>query len=173
MWTYAGKKLLFMGNECGQREEWNHDASLSWESLDGPMHAGLKRYVRDLNLVYQSEPALYEQDFAWDGFQWIDANDAENSVLTYIRRAENPEDFLVILCNFTPVVREGYTIGVPTGGSYRELINSDKEIYWGSGVSLGELPIDARKQPSHNLPFSLRLTLPPLATMILKPCTSQ
>jgi len=173
MWTYAGKKLLFMGNEFGQREEWNHDTSLSWESLEGPMHAGLKRYVRDLNLVYQDEPALYEQDFAWDGFQWIDANDAENSVLTYIRRAENPEDFLVVLCNFTPVVREGYTIGVPTGGSYRELINSDKEIYWGSGVSLGEQPIDARKQPAHNLPFSLQLTLPPLATMILKPCTSQ
>jgi 1,4-alpha-glucan branching enzyme len=173
MWTYAGKKLLFMGNEFGQREEWNHDASLSWKSLDGPMHAGLKRYVRDLNLVYQSEPALFEQDFAWDGFQWIDANDAENSVLTYIRRAENPDDFLVILCNFTPVVREGYTIGIPTGGSYRELINSDKEIYWGSGVSSGEHPLDARKEPSHNLPYSLQLTLPPLATMILKPCTSQ
>jgi len=172
MWTYSGKKLLFMGNEFGQREEWNHDTGLNWESLEGPMHAGLKRFVRDLNLVYQNEPALFEQDFAWDGFQWIDANDAENSVLSYIRRAENPEDHLIILCNFTPVVREGYTIGVPARATYRELINSDKEIYWGSGVRPDELSLCAREEPSHDLPFSLRLTLPPLATMILKPCTS-
>ncbi|RUM35933.1 MAG: 1,4-alpha-glucan branching enzyme [Desulfobulbus sp.] len=168
MWSYSGKKLLFMGNDFGQWQEWNHDRGLEWEVLKAPMHAGLKRYVRDLNLVYRDEPALFEKDFAWDGFNWIDANDAENSVLSFIRFAEDKNNFLIIVCNFTPVVRRNYRIGVPLEGHFRVLINSDQEIYGGSGVQVDE-PLRSGSVSAHGLPCSLELTLPPLATIILKP----
>ncbi len=168
MWSYSGKKLLFMGNDFGQWQEWNHDRGLEWEALKAPMHAGLKRYVRDLNLVYRDEPALFENDFAWDGFDWIDANDAENSVLSFIRFAEDKNNFLIIVCNFTPVVRRNYRVGVPIEGQFTVLINSDLEIYGGSAVHIDE-PLLSKGQTAHGLPYSLKLTLPPLATIILKP----
>ncbi len=168
MWSYSGKKLLFMGNDFGQWQEWNHDQGLEWDALNAPMHAGLKRYVRDLNLVYRNEPALFENDFEWDGFSWIDANDAENSVLSFVRLAEDKNNFLIIICNFTPVVRKNYVVGVPAEGRYKVLINSDLEIYGGSGVH-GNEAVHSREEPAHGRPCSLELTLPPLATMILKP----
>lgn len=167
MWAYSGKKLLFMGCEFGQWQEWNHDTSLEWDALSADSHKGVKRFVRDLNLVYKSEPALYENDFDWSGFDWINANDSDNSVLTFLRKAKKPDDFLVIICNFTPVVRFDYHIGVPRGGSYRELINSDLDIYWGSNVRNSE--IHSILKQTHGMDNSLSLTLPPLSTLILKP----
>ncbi|HEB49210.1 MAG TPA: 1,4-alpha-glucan branching protein GlgB [Desulfobulbus sp.] len=168
MWTYSGKKLLFMGGEFGQWQEWNYDRQLEWEALKAPNHQGLKRFVRDLNLVYRSEPALYENDFDWSGFSWIDANDSDNSVLSYVRYARDREDFLVVVCNFTPVVRKEYRIGVPRGGEYRELINSDLDVYQGSGIR-NPSPLRSSDQAVHGMDHSLSLTLPPLSTLILKP----
>lgn len=169
MWGYSGKKLLFMGCDFGQWKEWNHDTGLDWQALTAPRHQGLQRFVRDLNLVYQAEPSLYEVDFDWRGFSWIDANDTDNSVLSFIRRAKNPDDFLVVVCNFTPVVRQEYRIGVPKAGIYRELINSDLEIYGGSGQSNSET-IATLPEKCHAWDQSLTLVLPPLATVFLKPC---
>ncbi len=168
MWGYSGKKLLFMGGEFGQWQEWDVERGLEWEALQAPNHAGLKRFVRDLNLVYASEPSLYENDFDWSGFSWINANDADNSVFSFVRRAKDPDDFLIIVSNFTPVVRHDYTIGVPRGGLYRELINSDLDVYWGSNVRNGS-DLEAGPVPFHGHDHSLSLTLPPLATVFLKP----
>jgi 1,4-alpha-glucan branching enzyme len=167
MWSYSGKKLLFMGCDFGQWQEWNHDKGLEWGALEAGNHQGVKRYVRDLNLVYSSEPALHENDYDWSGFSWINANDSDNSVLSFVRRAKNPDDFLIIICNFTPIVRKNYRIGVPREGKYQELINSDLEIYWGSNVSNGM--ISSIPEQSHGMDNTLSLTLPPLATLILKP----
>ena len=168
MWGYSGKKLLFMGCDFGQWQEWNHDTGLEWQALDAPRHQGLQRLVRDLNQVYRHEPALHEVDFDWSGFQWIDANDSDNSVLSFVRYAKDPADFVVVVCNLTPVVRQGYCIGVPKAGPYRELINSDLEIYGGSGVGNGS--VVALNQPCHAFGAALSLTLPPLAALILQPC---
>ncbi len=170
MWSYPGKKLLFMGCEFGQWQEWDHDKGLEWMALNAPNHQGVQRLVRDLNLVYRSEPALYENDFDWSGFSWIDANDSDNSVFSFIRYAKKSDDFLVIICNFTPVVRYDYKIGVPSAGQYRELINSDLDIYWGSNVRHEGL-LTSLAEPSHGMEQSLSVCLPPLATLILKPVT--
>jgi len=167
MWGYSGKKLLFMGSEFGQRQEWNYDTSLEWDALNGENHKGLQRFTRDINLVYRNEPALYENDFDWNGFSWINANDSDNSVLSFIRKAKKTDDFLIIICNFTPLIREKYTIGVPKKGGYRELINSDLNIYWGSNVSNGA--IFSMPEQFHGLDNAISLTLPPLSTLILKP----
>ncbi len=168
MWSYSGKKLLFMGNDIGQWQEWDYDSGIEWEALQSPNHAGLQRFVRDMNLVYRNEPALYENDFDWNGFSWIDANDSDNSVLSFIRFGKERKKFLIIVCNMTPLVRENYTIGVPADGKYREIINSDSKIYWGSGFHKNE-NLSARAEPCHGMDFSLQLTLPPLSTIILKP----
>jgi 1,4-alpha-glucan branching enzyme len=168
MWGYSGKKLLFMGCEFGQWQEWNHDLGLEWAALDAPNHQGLQRFVRDLNLVYRSEPALHENDFDWNGFSWVDTSDSENSVFSYIRYACNRDNYVIIISNLTPVVRQHYRVGVPRPGRYHELINSDKDIYWGSGqLSGGELHTLA--EPAHGHGQSLVLTLPPLSTLYLKP----
>jgi len=168
MWGYPGKKLLFMGCEFGQWQEWNHDAGLEWQALDAPRHRGVQRLMRDLNVVYRHEPALHQVDFDWNGFKWIDANDSDNSVLSFVRYANNLDDFVIVVCNFTPVVREHYRIGVPRAGAYRELINSDQEIYGGSGVGNGPV-INSLPQPCHSFGHTLSLVLPPLATLILRP----
>jgi 1,4-alpha-glucan branching enzyme len=167
MWSYSGKKLLFMGCEFGQWQEWNHDKGLEWQALDADNHRGVKRLVCDLNQVYRTEMALHENDFDWSGFSWINANDSDNSVLSFIRRAKKSDDFLIIICNFTPLVRHDYRIGVPRPGMYRELINTDLDIYWGSNVANDE--ITAIPEASHGMDNSLSLTLPPLATLIIKP----
>ena len=167
MYAHPGKKLMFMGCEFGQRREWNHDQSLDWDLLDQPLHGGLRRFVADLNRVYTSERALHEQDFDGNGFRWIDCNDSDNSVVSLIRR-DREGKFLVALLSFTPVPRDGYRIGVPLPGAYEELINSDSDAYGGSNVGNTGIvftePIEA-----HGYPQSLRLTLPPLGFLLLKP----
>ena len=170
MWGYSGKKLLFMGCDFGQWQEWNHDTGLEWQALAAPLHAGLQRFVRDLNLVYRDQPALHQADFDWSGFAWIDANDSDNSVLSFIRFGQNPDDFIIVISNFTPVIREHYRIGVPTAGTYRELINSDLDIYGGGHVgNRHELTSQALRH--HGREHTLTLTIPPLATLFLIPKT--
>jgi len=168
MWTHPGKKLLFMGQDFGQWNEWNENKSLDWHLTEFEPHAKLLRWVADLNRVYGNEPSLYEQDYNWQGFEWIDANDWENSALSYIRRAVNPEDHLVVVCNFTPVVRQGYKVGVPSLTTYREILNSDSAYYFGSNVgNAGAL--EAERLNWQSQPYSVTMTLPPLAVVVLKP----
>ena len=167
MFGHPGKKLMFMGSEFGQWREWNCEESLDWHLLEEPMHAGLARWVRELNAIYQREPSLHQVDFEGAGFTWIDCSDNENSVISLIRRARHPEDFTVMVANFTPVPRPGYRIGVPAGGWYREVLNSDAESYGGSnmGNSGGVMtdPIAA-----HGYDQSLSLIVPPLGFLLLK-----
>ncbi len=169
MYGHPGKKLLFMGGEFGQTNEWYHEASLDWHLLEmGPYHRGLQRLVQDLNGLYRSQPALHQLDFDPRGFQWIDCNNWEGSTVAFLRRARDPEDFLLLVCNFTPVVRSGYRIGVPRGGFYRELLNTDAEIYGGSNVGNGG-GVMADAIPYHGHPYSLQVTVPPLAALVLRP----
>jgi 1,4-alpha-glucan branching enzyme len=168
MYAHPGKKLMFMGSEFGQGREWNYDHSLDWHLLDAPLHAGLRRFVRDLNHLYAAEASLHQVDFDGAGFAWIDCNDSENSVVSLVRRAKDGNDHLVALFNMTPVVREGYVVGVPAAGSYREVMNSDGDLYGGSNVGNGGV-VHTDPLASHGLPQSLRLTLPPLGALLLKP----
>ena len=168
MWGHPGKKMLFMGAEFGQWWEWNHDDSLQWHLLEYAPHRGLQQYVADLNRLYQSEPALYQLDFDWQGFQWIDLHDSDHSTLTYIRYSKDQADCVVCACNFTPVPREKYRMGVPRGGSYQELLNSDSESYGGSNMGNGG-QVQADPIPWHDQPFSLLVTLPPLSVIFFKP----
>jgi 1,4-alpha-glucan branching enzyme len=167
MYGHPGKKLLFMGSEFAQWREWSHDQSLDWHLLQWRDHQGIFKLVSDLNAMYRSEPALYEVDFEWQGFEWLELHDWENSVLAFIRRARDPANSVVVICNFTPVVREHYRIGVPGAGFYRELLNTDADIYGGSNVG-NEGGVWARPEPHGGRPYHLSLRLPPLATIILK-----
>ncbi len=167
MYAHPGKKLMFMGCEFGQGREWNHDRSLDWHLLERPLHAGLRQYVADLNRVYGAEPAMHELDFDPAGFQWIDCNDNDNSVVSFMRRAKSGEVIVAIL-NFTPVPRDGYRIGVPTPGAYDELINSDSEIYGGGNLGNAGV-VFTEPIASHGHEQSLRLNLPPLGFLLLKP----
>jgi 1,4-alpha-glucan branching enzyme len=169
MWGHPGKKLLFMGGEFGQTREWHHDRSLDWHLLEaGPYHRGLQALVRDLNRLLRAEPALHEVDFDSAGFQWIDCSDSRQSVVSFVRRARDPEDFVLVVCNFTPVVRPGYRVGAPVPGRYRELLNTDAGAYGGSDVGNGG---GARTGPGpcQGQPHALTLTLPPLGALVLKP----
>jgi len=166
-YAHPGKKLFFMGGEIGQWREWNHDASLDWHLLDQTPHAGLKRWVEDLNRLYRTEPALYQLDFDNAGFEWIDFHDWEQSVLAFARKGKNPDDCLIVVCNFTPAVRHHYHIGVPHAGRWRELLNSDARDYHGSGQG-NYGGVEAAPSPSHGQPASLWLTLPPLSIVFLK-----
>jgi 1,4-alpha-glucan branching enzyme len=168
MYAHPGKKLMFMGCEFGQGREWNHDESLDWHLLDRPLHQGIRRFVQDVNRIYQSERALFEVDFDFSGFQWIDCNDSENSVVSFIRRAKDGIDYLVAIVNFTPVPRHGYLIGVPSAGAYIELLNSDAESYGGSNIGNGGTVL-TEPIAAHGYDQSLRLTLPPLGFLLLKP----
>jgi 1,4-alpha-glucan branching enzyme len=166
MYGQPGKKLLFMGGEFGQWSEWYHEASLDWHLLDQPRHAALQRWVEDLNRVYRQEPALFSQDFSLAGFQWIDCNDWEQSVITFLRHGRAGE-MVLVSCNFTPVPRLHYRVGVPQGGFWREILNSDAVDYGGSGHgNLGGL--EAAAIPCHGRPHSLNLTLPPLGLVFFK-----
>jgi 1,4-alpha-glucan branching enzyme len=168
MWTHPGKKLLFMGGEFAQWNEWNHEAQLQWELLQWRSHEGMKSLVRDLNRLYRNEPALHEQEFIYPGFDWIDCHNHEDSVLVYLRRAKAAEDFLLICCNFTPVVRRNFPIGVPRSCFYDEIFNSDSEYYGGSNV--GNHPgLQAQATGCHGRPYSIEMTLPPLGVAIFKP----
>ena len=167
MYSHPGKKLIFMGCEFGQWREWNHDTSLDWHLLQDRMHDGLRTWVRDLNHTYQRERSLHEVDFEGSGFSWIDCNDNENSVVSLLRRARDPRDFTVQLANFTPMPREGYRIGVPEGGWYREILNSDAAIYGGSNMGNGG-GVYAEPVAAHGFDFSIALTVPPLGFVMLK-----
>jgi 1,4-alpha-glucan branching enzyme len=167
MFGHPGKKLMFMGGEFGQWREWNGEESLDWHLLGDWMHAGLQRWVQDLNHTYQRERSLHEVDFDGSGFRWIDCNDNENSVVSMIRTAKDPDDFSVIVTNFTPVPRPGYRIGVPAAGWYRELLNSDAEIYGGSNMG-NDGGVHTEDLPAHGFEHSLRLTIPPLGFVLLK-----
>ncbi len=167
MFTHPGKKLLFMGAELGQWEEWNHDASLSWHLLDDPAHAGLQRWVRDLNTLLRGEPALYRRDFDPEGFAWIDCQDSDQSVLTYLRRDPETGRELICACNLTPVPRHGYRIGVPAPGRYLERLNGDAPLYGGSGQgNLGA--VETNPAAAHGHDQSLMVTLPPLALVVFQ-----
>jgi 1,4-alpha-glucan branching enzyme len=167
MYGHPGKKMLFMGGEFGQWHEWNHDTSLEWHLCDFARHAGLQRLTRDLNHLYRQEPALHEVDHSWNGFQWIDFSDTTQSVIAFLRKAKDQNNYIVCLCNFTPVPREHYRVGVPYEGYYRELFNSDAAAYGGSNMgNAGGLHTNA--VPSHGMPHSLAVTLPPLSVLFLK-----
>ncbi len=164
MFTYPGKKLLFMGCEFGQGSEWNFNQALDWYTLDYPHHDGLKTLVKDLNKVYTTHPSLFQHDFDHQGFEWIDCHDVRHSIISYRRKAGNEE--LIVILNFTPVVRENYRIGVPYEGTYTEIFNSDSYYYNGSNKGNGSIP--SEPTPWMNLPHSINLSLPPLAGIVLK-----
>ncbi|MBX3612835.1 MAG: 1,4-alpha-glucan branching protein GlgB [Burkholderiaceae bacterium] len=167
MWTHPGKKLLFMGGEFAQRREWTHDGELEWWVASMPGHDGVRRWVADLNRVYRDEPALHQLDFSSDGFQWIDCSDALHSVIAFLRRPRGGAPALLVACNFTPVPRTNYTLGVPAAGRWQEILNSDAKVYGGGGWgNLGG--VDAMPLASHGQPWSLSLTLPALSTVVLK-----
>jgi len=167
MYAQAGKKLLFMGGEFGQWQEWHHDQSLSWHLTYYQRHAQVQRWVEDLNQVYTSEPALYELDFEPASFEWVDAGDFEQSVISFIRKGKSAGDIILVVGNFTPVTRFNYRVGVPYGGLWKEIINGDAKEYGGSGQgNLGG--VKATTTPFHGRPYSLNLTLPPLAVVFFK-----
>ncbi|MCX6545768.1 MAG: 1,4-alpha-glucan branching protein GlgB [Acidobacteria bacterium] len=168
MFGHPGKKLLFMGGEFGQTREWDHDVSLDWDLVRQPLHQGLQRLVADLNRVYREEASLHEMDVTPEGFSWIDCNDHDNSVVSFLRRARAPEDFTAFVLNFTPVPRRAYRVGVPAAGTYRELLNTDSTAYGGSNVGNAGLAT-TEPIPAHGYPHSLSLTIPPLACVVLKP----
>jgi len=166
MWGHPGKKLLFMGGEFAQEREWNHDHSLDWHLLDDPFHKGVQVLIRDLNHAYRSISALHECDCESKGFEWLVSDDRDNSVIAWLRRGDDEGSIAVVVSNFTPVPQEGYRLGVPEPGFYREALNTDAAVYGGSNVgNLGG--VRAEEMPSHGRPYSLCLTIPPLATVIL------
>jgi 1,4-alpha-glucan branching enzyme len=167
MYAQPGKKLLFMGDEFAQVREWAHDGGLDWQVLQHPLHCGLQAWLEQLNRLYSSEPALHELDTDPKGFEWIDCNDNAASTLSLLRKGKSSGQNVAVVCNFTPVPRIGYRLGVPTGGFWRELLNSDAKEYGGGGMgNFGGVP--AEEQPVHGRPYSLNLTLPPLAALFLK-----
>jgi 1,4-alpha-glucan branching enzyme len=168
MYGHPGKKLLFMGQEIGQYEEWNSGGQVRWELLEFGYHRGLQTLVRELNRLYREHPALHQVDFHHAGFEWIDFHDVEHSVVSFLRRAADPSDFLVFACNFTPVPRHHYRIGVPEAGFYEEVFNTDAEMFGGSNLGNGGL-VSSDEVAMHGRPYSLSLTLPPLAVVIFRP----
>ena len=166
MYAQPAKKLLFMGGEFGQWREWSHDGSLDWDLVDYPLHSGVQQWIRDLNRLYRSEPALHELDCEPAGFEWIDCGDAESSVVSLIRKGKSTANLVLMVCNFTPVPRQEYRIGAPHGGFWREALNSDATEYGGSGMG-NRGGVDADPWPQHGRPFSLALTLPPLSVLFL------
>ncbi|MFC6858161.1 1,4-alpha-glucan branching protein GlgB [Zunongwangia atlantica] len=163
MYSHPGNKLLFMGGEIGQYNEWNYNASLDWNLLEYPVHSGLNKLVKDLNKVYKKYPALYEKQFSSEGFEWISYNDSQNSVLCYLRKGRSSKDDLVIICNFTPTVLNNYRIGIPKPGKLKEILNTDNSKYEGSGVKNKILTIE--NQAFHGKDYSVAITVPPLAAV--------
>jgi 1,4-alpha-glucan branching enzyme len=167
MFAHPGKKLLFMGAEIAQRDEWKHEKSLDWHLLDHAPHRGIQQWVKDLNALYTKEPALFERDFTPDGFEWIDLNDYQQGVISFLRKSADGKSVIAAVCNFTPMTWQDYNVGVPTRGVWREVLNSDASVYGGSGQgNLGAK--EARPKPFHGRPFSLSLTIPPLGILFLK-----
>jgi 1,4-alpha-glucan branching enzyme len=173
MWGHPGKKLLFMGQEWAQPSEWNHDVELPWGLLQQERHVGVQRWVRDLNRMYRDEPALHRLDGEGAGFEWIDANDRDNSVFSWIRRDGDGRSVIVVV-NMTPVPRTGYRLGLPATeaarGTWREALNSDSAFYGGSNLGNGGAALSVEALPAQGFSQSLGLVLPPLATLFLLPC---
>jgi 1,4-alpha-glucan branching enzyme len=168
MFGHPGKKLLFMGGEFGQWSEWNHDVSLDWHLLQYPFHSGLLRWIRDLNTFYRGQPSLFEVDFDSSGFEWVDGRDSQRSVICFIRKGKKPADMTLFVCNFTPVPRHNYRVGVPVDCHWREMLNSDAPLYGGSGQgNIGG--VMTTPLPIHGRPYSLSLTLPPLGVVVFQP----
>jgi 1,4-alpha-glucan branching enzyme len=168
MWTHPGKKLLFMGGEIAQPTEWNHDTQVPWGLLDDPRHRGVQTLVRDLNGILRAEPALHRLDAAPEGFLWVIGDDGGQSVFAYLRLGREGDAPVLVLCNFTPVPRHGYRVGVPRRGAWREVLNTDAAAYGGSNTgSGGQVPTQV--VPLHGHDQSLELILPPLATLVLRP----
>jgi len=166
-WTHPGKKLLFMGGEFGQWREWSEERSLDWHLLDvDAKHGQVQAALRQLNQLYREETALHEEDYSWEGFQWIDLHDYERSILSYARLSPRNGETILVILNFTPIVRHGYRLGVPEPGTYQELFNSDAEIFGGSNVVNDPRP--SIGSPWHGYKQSIELTLPPLAAVFLK-----
>lgn len=168
MWAHPGKKLLFMGGEFAQRKEWNHDQSLDWHLLEHQSHNGIQNTVKTLNEVYTSTPALYELDSEPAGFSWIDNQNAQQSIFSFVRYAKKASDYVVVVCNLTPNVYQGYQIGVPSKGEFEVVLNTDDELFFGSGVHVSDGLIATEASPSHGHQNSVLITLPPLATVYLK-----
>jgi len=168
MFGHPGKKLLFQGMDFGQGDEWTEARSVDWHLLQFPLQSGLQRCVADLHRVYKSEPALFEVDFDWRGFEWLESHDNENSVFAFLRKAADPNNVVAVACNFTPVPRYEYRVGVPTGGQWREIFNTDSSLYAGGNIGNGGL-VWALDEPWAGQPHSLCLTLPPLAAIYLRP----
>jgi 1,4-alpha-glucan branching enzyme len=166
MMTHPGKKLMFMGGEIGQFREWDYEGQIEWFLLDYDSHAKIQRFCAELNHLYLKTPALWQIDGSWDGFKWIDADNRDQSILSY-RRIDKDGKEVVVLINFTPVTYEDYRLGVPVAGEYRELINSDDERYGGSGV-VNTGALKSEKIPWNGLDNSIRLRVPPLAVTILR-----
>ncbi len=170
MYTHPGKKLLFMGSEIAGWSEWNHDTSLDWDLLQYAPHQGIFQWIKDLNKVYRSEPALFALDFVPEGFQWVDLHNWEESIISFLRKSPNAKDQLLVICNLTPIPRENYKIGVDQKGEWKEILNSDSEYYGGSNMgNVGK--VRTRPLPCYGRDYTLKLTLPPLAILILKPVT--
>jgi 1,4-alpha-glucan branching enzyme len=167
MYGHPGKKLLFMGSDIGQSSEWNSNGSVEWDLLTFDYHRKLQGLTAELNRFYRSEPSLYEVDFQYTGFEWVDFHDAEGSVIAFLRRAENSADFLMFCCNFTPVPRSDYRFGVPEPGVYREVLNTDSELFGGSNMGNGGM-VSSTPVPTHGRPHSIAITLPPLAVVAFK-----
>ncbi len=166
MFTHPGKKLLFMGTEFAQGVEWNSASVLDWYVLDYPLHEGVQRLVRDLNRVYRNTRALYYHEFDWEGFEWIDCNDAQQSLLSYVRKAGT--EFIVVVLNLTPVPRHNYRLGVPEAGAYREILNSDSAFYGGGNIGNGGEPLVAEEQAWMGRPHSITMSMPPLGAVVLE-----
>jgi 1,4-alpha-glucan branching enzyme len=167
MFGHPGKKLLFMGGEFGQQNEWYHEVSLDWHLLNNPQNQGLVRWVRELNHCYRNEPALFEKDFEGTGFEWVDCHNAKQSIISFLRRGKNTADIILVVCNMTPTAWNNYRIGVPEGGTWHEILNSDLKEYGGSGKTNPE-SLNADEVSAHGRKFSLSLTIPPLAAIFFK-----
>jgi 1,4-alpha-glucan branching enzyme len=178
MWAQPGKKLLFMGGELGQPTEWDHDAGIPWELREDPRHEGIVRWVRDLNALHRAEPALHALDTDPRGFEWLDASDAEGGTLCFLRRGNDrgpgvdAEDVIAVVLNLTPMPHERFRVGLPTAGAWREVLNSDAEVYGGSGTgNLGRVQADPI--PWHDRSQSAEIVLPPLACLFFRPVTER
>ena len=167
MWAHPGKKLLFMGDEIAQWREWNHDSSLDWHLMNWGDHQGVFKLVCDLNDIYRKEPALHQVDFEWQGFEWLELHDWENSVLSFLRRGRDSAEAVVVICNFTPVPRYDYRVGVPVGGYYREILNSDAGHYGGSNLG-NEGGVWAHPEHYAGRSHHICVKVPPLGVVYLK-----
>jgi 1,4-alpha-glucan branching enzyme len=167
MFTHPGTKILFMGNEFGQGREWNHNYSLDWHVLEHSSHQGIKAFVKSLNHLYRTEPALYEKSFSFHGFEWIEGGDADNSVLIYSRKGNHEHDDVIVILNLTPVPRYAYRTGLPESGEWKTLLNSDDIKYYGSGMNIAEI-YSSESIAWQGKPQSVLIDLPPLAAVVLK-----